>query len=69
MDETNVMNCAAKNVHERTAEEISSLKKNWDSTPAHFNILDLKTFLQDKVLEISKTNYSMKLKSPEVDIH
>jgi len=50
MEETNVMKCVAKNIHERTAEEISRLSKEWDSTPAHFNILDLKTFLQDKVL-------------------
>jgi hypothetical protein len=56
MEETNVMKCAAKNIHERSAEEISSLSKDWDSTPAHFNILDLKTFLQDKVIRICKSD-------------
>jgi hypothetical protein len=56
MEETNVMKCAAKNIHERSAEEISTLSKDWDSTPAHFNILDLKTFLQDKVIRICESD-------------
>ena len=49
MEETNISKLASGNVHKRTAVEIAKLFKDWDPTPTHFNVLDVKTFLQDKV--------------------
>jgi hypothetical protein len=67
MEEKNVMKCFSKNVHGRTVGDLSRLMQDWDQTPPHFNLLDLKTFLQDKVNKKSQMNDTNKSwKSSEV---
>ena len=52
MEEKNVTKCVQNNVHQRTFVQISKLAHDWDPTPAHYSILDIKTFLQDKVTTV-----------------
>jgi hypothetical protein len=52
MEEKAVSKCAARNVHGRTADDIAKLAKAWEPTPEHFNLLDIKTYLQDKVRNV-----------------
>ena len=60
MEEKNASKCAMNNIHQRTFAQISKLAHDWDPTPAHFYILDIKTFLQDKVVG-SIINYGLLL--------
>ena len=43
--------CIARNVHKRTSAEIQELAQNWEPTPAHYNKLDLRGFLQSEEIE------------------
>jgi len=43
--------CAKKNIHNRTLEEIRELEKNWEKTPPSFTKLDVRTLLQDESIQ------------------
>ena len=38
----------SRNIHKWTEPDLKKLVKDWESTPEHFNKLDLRGFLQDK---------------------
>ena len=38
----------SRNIHKWTEPDLKKFVKDWESTPEHFNKLDLRGFLQDK---------------------
>jgi len=46
--EGKVEECAKKNVHNRSLEDIKEIEKNWERTPSHFVKLDVRNLLQDE---------------------
>ena len=46
--ECDVNKAVTRNIHKWKEPELKTLVKSWESTPDHFNKLDLRGFLQDK---------------------
>ena len=46
--ECDVSKAVTRNIHKWKEPELKTLVKSWESTPDHFNKLDLRGFLQDK---------------------
>ena len=43
--------CARRNIHERTLEDIQALAKDWEKTPESMNTIDLRQLLQDSSIQ------------------
>ena len=43
--------CYARNVHNRSSADIQALARGWEPTPAHYNKVDLRGFLQSGEIE------------------
>ncbi|XP_077862500.1 YLP motif-containing protein 1-like [Saccoglossus kowalevskii] len=42
--------CVKKNIHHRTQSEIKKIHDAWESTPVHYNKLDVRSLLQDDAI-------------------
>ncbi len=49
--EASAEECAKRNVHNRTLEEIKKIEKKWDKTPSFLTKLDVRTLLQDESIQ------------------
>ena len=49
--DTSVDECAKRNVHDRTKDEIFKLNKYWERTPPHFIRLDITGLMQNDTIQ------------------
>ena len=73
---SSVETCSARNIHNRTLDEIKKINSNWEATPESMNKLDLRPLLQDSAItEVSDVfthnfilNYQLYLKVEMADV-